>query len=111
MGMRERLAWRWKSSCVTSHDPAPVGRPDRVEEVRAGTAHIDLGCEAVALERDRHPIGLAAARAGTRRRWWWPRARAGTRARRAPAWSVRSAQASAIIMQAGPQVNSVVWWT
>ena len=28
-----------------------------------------------------------------------------------PGLALRSAQASAIIMQAGPQVNSVVWWT
>ena len=109
MGISSASASRWKSRCVSLHDAALVGRPDGVEEVGPGRLTWISGRRPAALERDRHPEGLAAARAGAGEdggglapELELERGRAGLNA--------GSAQASAIIMQAGPQVNSVVWW-
>ena len=99
--MRERLRLAPEVELCHLHDPAPVGRPDRVDEVRAGTAAHGSQGEGRGAERDRHPDrapqppgpelgedggGLAPELELER----------GRRRRRSA-----SAQASAIIMQAG----------
>ena len=58
----ERLRLTLERELCHPHDAALVGGFGGVEEIGAGVADIDLGLEAVALERDRHAVGLAAAR-------------------------------------------------
>src|SRR5262249_17928702 len=64
-GDTERLRITLERELRYLHDAALVGGLRRIEEIRAGVTDIDLRLETVALERDGHAIGLAAARSGS----------------------------------------------